>query len=287
MKKNIVWLASYPKSGNTWCRIFLSGLLNKAEDPIDINHIELGNIFSSRSIIEFHTGYDISELSADECDELRTPAFEKLSENTEGDLFVKTHDAYLPLQNGNEMFPVNSTKAAIYFVRNPFDLSLSFANHLTKSIEHTVSKMCDETFVLAASVKKYNNQVRQKLLSWSGHVNSWTSPKPFPVLVVRYEDMLADPYKEFARILAFLEVEYSQDNFRKAVANSNFETLKKIEQEKGFKEKPSKCESFFNVGKKGYYKDKLKESEVTKLIQAHSEVLLKFGYINSLNEITI
>ncbi len=287
MKKNIVWLASYPKSGNTWCRVFLANFLNNNNGPIDINHLEIGNIFSSRNIIEYQTGYDTSELTADECDELRSFAFEKLSSDTESNLFVKTHDAYLPLSNGNPMFPLDSTKAVIYFIRNPFDLSLSFANHLSQSIEKTVEKMCDEQFVLAASVKRFNPQIRQKLLSWSGHIKSWTSPKPFPLLVVKYENLHNNPFHEFLKILTFLKIEYTEEKIRKAIENSSFEVLQKMEKENGFKEKPSKCSTFFNVGKKGYYKEKLKDSEIKKLVNSHSEVLINFGYLNQSGEILI
>ena len=287
MKKNIVWLASYPKSGNTWCRIFLANFLNNNNEPVDINHLEIGNIFSSRTIIEQQTGYDISEFTADECDELRSFAFEKLSSNANTNLFVKTHDAYLPLSDGKLMFPVNSTKAAIYFIRNPFDLSISFANHLTHSIEKTIEKMCNEQFMLAASVKKYNPQIRQKLLSWSGHVKSWTSQKHFPLLVVKYEDLHHDPYQEFLKILAFLKIEYTEEKVRKAMENSSFEKLQKMEMANGFKEKPYKCSTFFNVGKKGYYKEILKDSEIKKLVQFHSEVLINFGYLNQTGDILI
>ena len=204
MKKNIVWLASYPKSGNTWCRIFLSNYLNKTNEPANINKLDIGAIFSSRSIIEENTGYDISELTANECDELRNFAFSKWAENYEENAFLKTHDAYLLLPNGENMFPIESTKAAICFVRNPLDVAVSFANHMATTPEKAAEKMCDSDFCLAASTKKYNQQVRQKLLSWSGHINSWTMQKEFPVLVVRYEDMLENPYREFKLILDFL-----------------------------------------------------------------------------------
>jgi aryl sulfotransferase len=287
MKKNIVWLASYPKSGNTWCRIFLANFLNNSSESVDINHLEIGNIFSSRGIIENQTDYDISELSADECDELRAFAFEKLSDNSDTNIFIKTHDAYLPLADGCPMFPINSTKAAIYFIRNPFDLSLSFANHLSKNVESTINKMCDEKFMLAASIKKFNTQVRQKLLSWSGHVTSWTMQNDFPLLVVRYEDLYDNPNVEFKKILSFLNIEFTEDKIRIAMENSSFENLKKLEQEKGFKEKPNKCESFFKVGKKGYYREILKDENMRKLIHAHSEVLIKFGYLNTSGNILI
>jgi hypothetical protein len=285
--KNLVWLASYPKSGNTWCRVFLANLINKSDEPVDLNKLSLGNIFSSRAIIEEQTGYDISELSADECDELRCFAFEKLSGNTIGDLFVKTHDAYIPTASGENMFPVNVTKVAIYFIRNPFDITLSFANHLAIDHESTAEKICDNNFVIAASKKKFNPQVRQKLLSWSEHVKSWTTQTDFPLLVVKYEDMLANPEKEFKKILHFLEIEYSEEKFNKALLLSSFENLKKMEMESGFKEKPSNCKSFFHVGKAGYYRNALSEKSINIIVKANSDTLIKYNYISVSGEIKI
>jgi hypothetical protein len=273
MKKNIVWLASYPKSGNTWCRIFLSNYLNKTNEPANINKLDIGAIFSSRSIIEENTGYDISELTANECDELRSFAFSKWSENYGDNAFLKTHDAYLALPNGENMFPVESTKAAICFVRNPLDVAVSFANHMATTPEKTVDKMSDSDFCLAASTKKYNQQVRQRLLTWSGHINSWTLQKDFPVLTVRYEDMLENPSREFLSILDFLKMPIDLDKLTKAINNSSFETIKKIEKEIGFKEKPAKCETFFKVGKSGYYKNILSEGSIKKIINDQTDCM--------------
>jgi len=285
--KNIVWLASYPKSGNTWCRVFLANLLNKSDEPVDLNRLNLGNIFSSRAIIEEQTGYDISEMSAEECDELRCFAFGKLSGTTKGDLFVKSHDAYMPAASGENMFPVEVTRAAIYFIRNPFDLTLSFANHLALSPDATAEKICDSNFVIAASKKKFNPQIRQRLLSWSGHINSWTTQADFPLLVVKYEDMLSDPEKEFKKILHFLEIDYSEENYHKSLLLSSFENLKKMEKERGFKEKPSHCKSFFHVGKSGYFRNILSEKSIKMIIKAHHEILIKYNYISESGEITI
>lgn len=287
MKKNIVWLASYPKSGNTWCRVFLSNYLSKINEPVDINKLDIGTIFSSRQVIEENTGFDISELTANECDELRSFAFSKWSENFEENAFLKTHDAYLLLPDGENMFPVNATKSAIYIVRNPLDVAVSFANHMATTVEKTVEKMCEQEFCLAASTKKYNQQVRQRLLTWSGHVKSWTEQDQFPILVVRYEDMLQNPNNEFKKILNFLGIPYNDEKFLNAIAYSSFDNIRKTEKEKGFKEKPAKCDTFFNIGKSGYYKNILPQESVKKIIDEHSLIMKKYNYLTDSGEILI
>lgn len=285
--KNIIWLASYPKSGNTWCRVFLAYLFNKSDKSIDLNHLGIGNIFSSRTIIEEQTGYDISELSSDECDELRSYAFEKLAEATNEDLYVKTHDAYISMNSGKNMFPVNATKAVIYFIRNPFDVAVSFANHLSITTDDAILKICDPNFILAASIKKYNPQVRQRLLSWSGHVNSWKSQTDFPILFVRYEDLLINAEKEFRKIVNFLNIRYSEEKFQQALLYSKFENLQEIEKESGFKEKPADCNRFFNIGKAGYFRNHLSQRAIDMLINKYSKTMINFNYLNESREITI
>lgn len=279
MKKNIVWLASYPKSGNTWCRVFLSNYLNKTNKTVNINKLQIGSIFSSKQIIEDYTGLDISEYTENECDELRNYAFTKWAENFENSAFLKTHDAYLPLDSGENMFPVKATKAAICFIRNPLDVTVSFANHMNCSIEKAVNRICDTKFCIAASKKKYNQQVRQKLLSWNFHVKSWTEQKDFPVLAVRYEDMLLNPEKEFVKILKFLKIKIDYEKLRISVKNSSFRKMKLQEKKEGFKEKPTNCRNFFNIGKSGNYKDILSEKQIKKIITEQKYSMEKFGYL--------
>lgn len=279
MKKNIVWLASYPKSGNTWCRVFLSNYLNQNNEITDINNLKIGAIFSSKQIIEDNTDLDISEFSANEIDELRNFAFTKWSENFDDNAFLKTHDAYTLLNSGENMFPIESTKAAIYFIRNPLDVAVSFANHMTCSIDKAVDRLCDKKFCIAASTKKYNQQVRQKLHSWNLHVKSWTEQTDFPVLVIRYEDMLLSPVLEFKKILNFLEIKIDNNKLIKAIKNSSFDNMKLLEKKTGFKEKPTKCKSFFNIGKSGYYKKVLSEEQIKKIIKEQASSMKKYNYL--------
>jgi hypothetical protein len=287
MKKNIVWLASYPKSGNTWFRVFLSTFLHDSNQPFDINHLPINHIFSSRQIIEDYTGYDISEMTADECDSLRPAAFIQLASQTDETLYIKAHDAFLPLKDNSQLFPIEVTKAAIYFIRNPFDVSVSFSNHLTREIHSTIVKMCDNNFEMAASHYKFNSQVRQKLLSWGQHVNSWLNSSEFPIKFIRYEDMLLNPLKEFSDILNFLNITYTNEKILNVLIQCSFEQLSKFEEQNGFREKPVNCNKFFKTGQKGYYKNFLTEREISILTEAQQEVLITFGYLNSKGEIKI
>ncbi|HJX72016.1 MAG TPA: hypothetical protein VJ346_08695, partial [Bacteroidales bacterium] len=70
-QKKIVWLASYPKSGNTWFRIFLTNLLNHTNEPVDINNLYPSTIASSRSLFDEATGLESSDLTLDEIELLR------------------------------------------------------------------------------------------------------------------------------------------------------------------------------------------------------------------------
>ncbi len=101
MKKNIVWLASYPKSGNTWFRIFLSNLRSEKAAPIDINEIRTDGIFSSKIIFEKATGIDAAHLSPAEVDILRPEVHRHYSSELSIWLFIKAHDANILLLDGS------------------------------------------------------------------------------------------------------------------------------------------------------------------------------------------
>jgi len=279
VKKNIIWLASYPKSGNTWCRLFIASYLKKFTNNLDINNIQIGTIFSSKTIIENYAGIDISEFKTNEINNLRKYAFANWAQSYDEDVYVKTHDAYILDSSNKNMFPIEETKCAIYFIRNPLDVCVSFSNHMNCSYEKAVKKMCDNNFSISASKKKYNSQVEQKLLSWQLHVKSWTEQTDMPVLVVKYEDMLINPEKEFKKILKFVGIKINLTELKNSVKICSFKNLKTNEKKFGFKEKPTNCKSFFNVGKSGYYKNLLSTEQINKIINTQHYVMKIFGYI--------
>ncbi len=283
--KGITWLASYPKSGNTWMRVFLTNYWRDADEPADINALEETPIASSRAIFDDALGVDSADLTRDEIDRLRPAVYRAYAYDSSGEnRFNKIHDAYLYLPDGTPMLPTDVTAGAIYILRNVFDVAPSYANHSARSIEWAVKALCDPDHTLAVSRQGVANQLHQPLLTWSGHVRSWMSAQGFPIHLVRYEDMLADPMTAFSAVVRFIGGDADSDAGRaridKAIRFSAFDELKKQEQEKGFREKMYRVGSFFNQGKSGAWRDKLTPEQVALLSEAHAPVLKQYGYMD-------
>ena len=277
-KKNIYWLASYPKSGNTWFRIFLSNYLNDKSETISLDDISTGSIASSRLMFDDISALPSSELLQSEIDTLRPEIYKEFSQELEGFSYNKVHDAYI-MVGEKPMFPEVVSAGIIYFIRNPLDVVISYANHSSIEIDKSIGCITDEKFGLSDSKKKLNSQLRQYMGSWSNHVKSWTEQTNIPVLVIRYEDMLTDTYGEFKRALEFLNLDFNEDKFIKSIENSSFDNLKKTEAKDGFKERPLKTKSFFATGKSGNWKDKLSEEQINKVIEKNKEQMIEFAYL--------
>ncbi|MFA6713517.1 MAG: sulfotransferase domain-containing protein [Bacteroidales bacterium] len=285
--KNIVWLASYPKSGNTWFRMFLANYQKKSKNPLSLEEIESATISSNAVNFEDEIGLNPFELYQDEVDLYRPDMYHALSEKTEKEGIIsykKTHDAYTQNGEGVPLFPENISKCAVYFVRNPLDVCVSYANHSAGKIEKTVEFLLNETSFLAGKKK---GQLRQILMSWKNHVQSWKNQSEITVHFVRYEDMLKKPLETFGEIIRFLGLEYDEGLIKKAIINSDFKTLQQMEQEKGFKEKKQKCEHFFWKGKIGNYREYLSEEQIQQIVTYNYDTMKEFGYIDNEGRLTV
>lgn len=279
-KKNIVWLASYPKSGNTWFRVFLSNLLANSDIPVSINNLYPTPIASSRDRFDELVGVEAAEFTHDEVDLLRPKVYLLEAEDSTALLFKKVHDAYRVLPDGQPMFPANVSKGVVYFVRNPLDVIVSFAHHNVQAYEKTVAHMTDSRFGLCRTETKLANQLRQQLLTWQQHVLSWIDQCEIPVHLVRYEDMVSETFRTFANVLSFIGLSYSDEAVRKAIAFSSMEELRKQETKEGFKEKTPKSERFFRKGEKDAWQKELKPEWVLKLINDAFPLMKRLGYAN-------
>ena len=277
--KKIVWLASYPKSGNTWFRAFLTALLNDGE--LDINEMKTDGIFSSRAIFDDFTDLDSTELYHEEVKNSQPDIFRSLSATyLKEHLFIKIHDAYTLNTNGEPIVPAEPTLCALYFIRNPLDVVASLANHNGITIDEAIELMNRPNGTLAKQKNNFNilNQFRQLMLSWSGHVESWTARLPFPVLVVRYEDMKADTLATFTRAVEFMGVKVQPGQIEKANEATRFEQLQQKEQEKGFKETIISKRLFFRKGQSGGWRQELTEPQALLIIKKHKILMEKYGY---------
>ncbi len=280
----IIWLASYPKSGNTWFRTFLSNLLKEKEETVSINHLHTDGIFSSRIILDSMTGIEASNLTPEEIDRLRPAAYNHLAEGLPGNLYIKVRDAFTYLDDGSPLLGTRNAKA-IYFLRNPLDVAVSFSNHSSCDLDTTINNMGDPEYVFCRNERRLANQLRQKLLTWSGHVQSWTGAGELPVHTIRFEDMKLNPLETFTAAANFMELDYDAETVRRAVDASVFAKLQEAEKKEGFHEKPYMVQAFFRRGEVGDWRLHLTERQVGQLVRAHREVMEKFGYLDRRGEI--
>ena len=276
--KKIVWLASYPKSGNTWFRAFLTRLL-RPDEELDINNLDGGAIASSREMFDEISGLSSSDLTREEIENLRPDVYRYLAKISKDVLYKKVHDAYITTSSGQPLIPGEVAKAVIYIVRNPLDVVASFANHLNKTIDQTITIMGNPAYAFCDKDHRMHNQLEQKLLSWSNHVESWVEGSGLPVYIVRYEDMLDKSFETFKGAISFLGLNYSDDQIMDAVKKSTFRELHNQEKEKGFKEKAPDSPAFFRQGKAGGWEKELSKAQVDLIIQDHKRIMERFGYI--------
>jgi len=283
--KAIVWLASYPKSGNTWFRTFLTNFLSNGDQPADINRLKGGPIASGRQPFDEAVGYDSGEMTYEEIDHLRPEVYLYQAQHAKETQYCKVHDAYTFLPDGRALIPAEATACALYFIRNPLDVAVSFAHHGGHDhFERTIKQMGsnENSFGEVDATEKL--QLRQKLLSWSNHAQSWIDAPGIRVLPIRYEDMKLDGQKTFGDAIRFADLPNDAGRIAKAIRFSDFKEVKKQEEATGFGERSSRAKSFFRQGETGSWRDSLTPEQAAKIISDHSEMMHRFGYLDANNE---
>lgn len=275
----IYWLASYPKSGNTWFRAFLMNLQENGEEPCNINELATGAIASSRTWLGEVLGFDLAELTHDEIEALR-PEVYRWSLQSPQIGYHKIHDAYLPAAKNGPLVGAQNTRGALYIVRNPLDVVSSAANHWNLDIDRTIERMGDPLMTLADKRNGLVHQVPQRLLSWSGHVQSWVDARDLNCRVIRYEDMLADPLATFSSAACFLKLPHDKARIEKAIRFSAFDELSRQEAKNGFEERPWRAMRFFREGRSGGWRHALSPDQVDRIVGDHGDTMMRFGYLD-------
>jgi hypothetical protein len=277
--KGIVWIASYPKSGNTWTRAFLHNLIKiisgEAESEQDINKMgEYSTWDISLELFQEMLGKDPREVDRAEIAAIRPRVQEKIAEKTDGLSFVKTHNA-LMMDRGIPTINSAVTSGAIYIVRNPLDVAISYSHHMGQSIDHAIEFMEQKGLETRVTEKS----VYEVYGSWSEHVYSWTRKPNRAVYVMRYEDMVADTKAIFGALARHLLMLPSDEQLSKAIDLSSFERLQKQEMAEGFRERPKNSKQFFREGKTNQWKEVLTRRQVRRIVSAHQVQMRRFGYL--------
>lgn len=276
MKKSIVWLASYPKSGNTWLRLFLANYMINARKPVPINEVPryaIGDAIARTYAMV--AGRRVDPNNIRQVLGLRDGVMRGIVGNNADINLVKTHNTR-KVAHGVPLIPDQYTRSAIYILRNPLDMVLSYARHHGLSHAQAVQAINHRDNATMGDA----NNVISFLGPWSTHVESWTGFAPWPRLVLRYEDMLADPAAEFARVVDHVGLPLDQDRLDRAIRFSSFRELRRQEDESGFLERPANSETFFTSGKSGVWKQALDPELAHAIRKAHRATMKRYGYLD-------
>lgn len=270
-------IASYPKSGNTWIRILFSNYFSEQSEPVDINALMGSPILSLRSRIDEEMGIDSSNMNDEELDRWRPDFCKSLARGLNEQTLIKVHDAYTTNDAGEPIFPASAISSVIYPYRNPLQICVSYAHHENKDIEWAVERITDPNASVYSN-KNFYQQFRQQLFSWSDHVSSWIDQAQLPVLMVRYEQLQADPVAEFSNILDFFMQEVDEKRLIKAVEDSHISLLQKQESMQGFLEKTAEAKSFFRKGGEDDWQEKLSPDQIERIVNVHGAMMKRLGY---------
>ncbi|MBW4022722.1 MAG: sulfotransferase domain-containing protein [Proteobacteria bacterium] len=272
----IVWIASYPKSGSTWLRAFLHNYIRDADAPHDINSLmDLTTGESAASRFRRHDPRPASQYSIAEVQRLRPLVHREMAAAHPGVVFVKTHSALLVVE-GVQTITREVTAGAVYILRDPRDVAISYSRHLGRSLDETIAIMAD----VEAATGGTDDVVYQRLSSWSAHVHFWTR-RPHPTLhVMRYEDLVATPEASFGGLIRFMGQEPDEARLGRAIRFSDFAELKAQEEAHGFIEQPSASSGrFFREGRAGQWREVLSPAQAARIERDHGDVMRRFGYL--------
>ena len=280
----IVWLASYPKSGNTWFRIFIANLLNNTDNPVNINALPR-MVACDRRTFDDLIGIESADLTNEEIDALRPEVYEYLATQAEEPLFIKCHDAYTLLPDGRAIFPPRVTKA-IYLIRNPLDVAVSYSFHVGKSIDQIIVAMDNSNACFDLKYKSMVIPLPQRIMSWSENVTSWVEAQEIEVHIVHYEDMKNHPLRTFTAAARFAGLPCDEASIRRAIEFSDFRVLKQQEKAEGFTEIVTE-DGFFREGRVGNWRQHLTCEQVERLVAAHGKVMRRCGYLSADGQLMI
>ena len=290
----IIWLASYPKSGNTWLRTIISQLLYK-----NLNYEEV--LEESRKIRLYPSKIDFLDLDEDfklpvYPDEKKKLILDKTIINWEASQsklnldkklrILKTHNMLCKLKIKNDFYTftnLENTLGVIHIVRDPRNIFTSLVNHFSFESDE---KALEFIFNDNQTVGIEENTIPQLLSSWNNHYNSW---KRFPKnnILIKYENLILDPKKEILKLTQYLkqffELSYSDIELDQILHNSSFENLKNLEEKGLFKEnalnKDNVTKKFFYLGKKNDWK-KLLDKKVSEALEKNfKKEMLELGYL--------
>lgn len=278
--KRIVWIASYPKSGNTWIRLFIAALRHRAAgqaEPYNPNAVSKQPDFyqdNARGLYEplFRNGW--SNAHKQDMAAARPVVHRWIAKNAKTAApIVKTHNAFISV-NGVPTITPDVTRCAIYLVRHPYDVAISVKDHFgARDYDHAIEQLIFRNYVQPRDDRFIDAPVG----SWPQNVLSWTERPARNVHVIRYEDLIGRPETTFKRVAAVLGVT-DMSLITQAMSDVDISRLKATEDSDGFVEKSSRAGKFFARGRAGAGSEELTAVQKAKIKAATAQAAALHGY---------
>ena len=284
----IIWLASYPKSGNTLVRSMLSAYFFSKDGTYNFDIINNIKQFPSLKLFE---KFNINPNDNDEIIKNYINIQTIINDNNSIQ-YLKTHSYLFNFYNKYPFTNLNISLGAIYIVRDPRNVVSSLANFESKTIEETANILTRD-FNLGGNLKSNNDIERTTTYvgSWGSHYKSWKSfEAASKYLLIKYEDLIFDKEKTFLKILDFIhklsKKSFVLDNakFKNVLNTTDFGNMQKMENETGFHEslvdnKTGKKAKFFYLGPKNDWKKLLNKVIQKKIEEAFKKEMTELGYL--------
>ena len=282
MMQKIIWISSYPKSGNTWIMFLIANYFFNIErkDNFEIVNKNIIKFPPASLIKKFTTKKELIENPYN-ISKYWLKAQEQAKINKGNVAFLKNHNALVSV-NGNEFTNENFSLASIYIIRDPRDVVVSYAHYSNLAFDKVIQNLCDKN--LYYNLTDYHDFPDIEILgSWKFHYISWRDGVPnMPKIIVRYEDLIKDSYSCFYKIINFLSkilnFKLDEEQIKFSVENSKFEKLQNNENKFGYIKNNSNT-NFFHSGKIQQWKNILNKSQIKTIENTFKEEMELLGYL--------
>ncbi len=293
MSKQIFWIASFPKSGNTLIRSILTSIFFTKDGNFTLDKLRNISQFERTDRIKknkkiFGEDYNKLNNTANFYKYIKKLQTKEALELKQDFMFMKTHSGLFEI-GGNSFTSKENTRGIIYIIRDPRDVCISWSKHLNISFDKSIDNMINDLATsewVEPNIEIFDKEKRPKSLfsSWEKHVLSWTSNNwDVPLKIIKFEDLVYNKQSVIEEIVLFFEKNFGfnfkdiEKKIKNILVSTEFNKLKKEEEIKGFSES-SNYSNFFSVGKKEQWRNKLSENQIKILETKLGDVMKRFNY---------
>ena len=284
----IFWIASYPKSGNTWLRALISSYYYSNDGVFDQSLLKKIDQFPTK---KYFNGFNYDKKIATDTCQFWIKAQEKINSNTKELKFFKTHNIFGKVNNHDFTDRQNSI-GCLYVVRDPRNVFTSLKNHYQLNDDQAIKWMTnDRNFIYYIQKFEENGYSDfQFISSWNVHYQSWKMQQKIPIKFIKYEDLQNQTYYVFKEIINFInEITNNKEKvdthkIRTVLKTTSFEKLKQNEIDHGFSEAVTSREDkdkkipFFNLGPKNNWREIMSNNLKIKLENIFQKDLKELSY---------